>query len=147
MRNESNAIRLIAIVVLLLVVTSIIGCSNGVGRRTLSGDEVRRLFAGKTVQGYHEKRSYAFISYYELDGTFRSYQGGSKIPRHGNWSVSDNGDICVYWQDTKEKFCRKMVTDDRGNYWKVLFKKTRKGTKRILIVTFKSFAEGNPNNL
>ena len=147
MWNKENAIKLIAIVILLLVVASLIGCSNGVGRRTLSGDEVRRLFAGKTVQGYHEKRNYAFISYYEPDGTFRSYQGGSKTPRHGNWSVSDNGDICVYWQDTNENLCRKMVTDNRGNYWKVLFKKTRKGTKRILIVTFKSFTEGNPNNL
>ena len=147
MRNESNAIKLIAIVALLLVVTSIIGCSNGVGRRTLSGDEVRRLFAGKTVQGYHEKRNYAFTSYYEPDGIFRSYQGGSKTPRHGKWSVNGNGDIYVYWQDTRENLRRKMVTDDKGNHWKVLFKKTPKGTKRILIVTFKSFVEGNPNNL
>lgn len=140
---------LIATFLAMLVFISLIGCgsTSTIGRRTLSGDEVRKLFAGKTVQGYHEKRNYAFTSYYEPDGTFRSYQGGSKTPRHAKWSVSDNGDICVYWQDTKENLCRKMVTDDRGNYWKVLFKKTRKGTKRILIVTFKSFAEGNPNNL
>ena len=138
--------RLIIVTFLLIaVIAALIGCS--IGKRVLSGDEARNLFAGKTVQGYHEKRNYAFISYYEPDGTFRSYQGGSKTPRHGKWWVNDKGDICIHWQDTGENLYRKMVTDNKGNYWKVLFKKTPRGTKRILIVTFKSFTEGNPNNL
>ena len=149
MRNatDTNVIRSIAILTVLLVAISLIGCGVATSKRTLSANEVRKLFAGKTVEGYHEKRNYAFTSYYEPDGTFRSYQGGSKTPRHGKWSVNGNGDICVYWQDTRENLRRKMVTDDKGNYWKVLFKKTPRGTKRILIVTFKSFVEGNPNNL
>lgn len=151
MRNDTNtnAIRLRAILVILLIFISLIGCGTAgrTGRRTLSGNEVRNLFAGRTVQGYHEKRNYAFISYYEPDGTFRSYQGGSKTPRHAKWWIDGSGGISIRWEDTGETFSRKIVTDDKGNYWKVLFKKTPKGTKRILIVTYKSFTDGNPNNL
>lgn len=133
---------LFTIIALLLALT--VGCSEEWHGRKLTGPEIQGLFAGKTVTGYHEKHGYSFESYYESTGTFRSYQGGSKTPRHGKWSVENGDNICVLWLDTSERLCRHMVTDDKGRYWKVLFKP---GGTRVLIVTFHSFEPGNTKGL
>ena len=119
------------------------GCADN--HRVMSGEEVHSLFAGKTVKGYHEKSEYSFVSYYEPTGTFRSYQGGSGEPRSGKWWVdSGSENICIEWEDEQGVFRRTMVTDDDGRYWKILVKPNG---KRIPIVTFEEFTDGNVNNL
>lgn len=132
----------------MLVVSALLalsaGCAEWRDGRKLTGPEIRQLFAGKTVTGQHEKRRYSFESYYEPSGTFRSYQGGARTPRRGVWSVEHGDQICILWLDTSERFCRHMVTDDEGHYWKVLFKPDG---VRVLIVSFNSFESGNPKGL
>lgn len=121
------------------------------GDTTLSGAEIRQLFAGKTVSGYHVKRGYSFTSYYEPDGTYRSYQSYGLVPdsfedmepRHATWVISSD-QICITWQDTGEgPLCRHMIRDRAGNYTKVL----KKGGRKITVVRFNSFEPGNPENL
>ncbi len=133
-----NVLESVTIIVLALVVS---GC--GGNPRSMAGEEVRVLFTGSTVSGYHEKNGYDFVSYYE-SSVFRSYQDGSRTPRRGHWRVDSTGDICIRWQAENEDLCRTMFTDDRGNYWKVLVKADG---AQIRIVTFDSFEPGNPNSL
>jgi hypothetical protein len=137
------AMRLTVGVMLLLMLLTATGCGT-TDKRILSGDEVQALFSDKTVGGYHEKNRYYFISYYEPSGTFRSYQGEEKVQRLGKWWVTGSGDICIRWQEESEDLCRKMETDDNGHYWKVLIKDNG---KRIPIVSFESFVDGNVNGL
>lgn len=125
-------------ILLFVIVVPISGC--GSQKRTLSAHEVRALISGKTVKGHHDKKNYSFVRYYEPSGTFRSYQNGSKTPRRGKWSVNRNGDICIRWDGELQDLCRKIITDDKGRYWKVLIKPNG---KQITIITFHSFVDGN----
>ncbi len=110
---------------------------------TMDGPEIKALFAGKTVEGRHEKHGYTFVSYYEPDGEFRSYQNGAKEPKIGKWWVKGNL-ICVRWKEENKDLCRNMVKRADGKYRKVLVKGNG---KRIPIVSFQSFAEGNAKKL
>jgi len=137
-------IKTISIIAIALVMVAALAFECNAEWRILSNDEVIDLFTGKTVKGYHVKKKYAFTSYYEPTGTFRSYQGEAREPRLGKWWVNNEGDICIRWQDESKDLCRKMITDDDGNYRKVLVKKNG---KQILIVRFESFIDGNANDL
>jgi hypothetical protein len=135
--------RLLVVTALTCALAAGAAACQGKKRRVLSGAEITSLFAGKTVRGEHDKRGYSFRSYYQADGVFRSYQGGKKTPRIGKWWTRGNR-ICVRWRDGSRDWCRNMVTDGKGRYWKVLIKGSG---KRIPIVTFRSFAAGNPDKL
>ncbi len=117
------------------------GCNKS--ERQLTGAEMEALFAGKTVVGRHELRGYTFRSYYEPGGTFRSYQGGRTTPRHGQWAVEAD-QVCIAWQDTSERFCRRMFVDPGGTYRKVM---TVARGERVVVVTFERFTVGNPHGL
>ncbi|MGI9335597.1 MAG: hypothetical protein ACR2RL_20830 [Gammaproteobacteria bacterium] len=102
--------------------------------------EIESLFQGRTVDGYHERHEYHFQSFYEADGTFRSYQGAARKLRPGRWWL--NGDlICIRWDDAPGDLCRLMVR--RGDkYVKVL-----PDRKNRVVVTFVKFTDGNPYGL
>lgn len=134
------------IIVAVGLLVAAVGCGDK--RSALSASEVKTLFSGKTVVGMHQKYGYAFRSYYEPAGTFRSYQTGKARaeakPRKGRWWVEDTGKICVRWADGNRDLCRTMVTDGKGHYWKILIKGNG---KRIPIVRFNSFMAGNAQKL
>lgn len=136
----------IAIALALGLLSAATGCGDK--RRALTAAEVKALFAGKTVVGFHQKHGYAFRSYYEPAGTFRSHQTGAgraeAKPRQGRWWVEGSGRICVRWADGARDLCRTMVTDGKGHYWKILIKGNG---KRIPIVRFESFTAGNAQKL
>ncbi len=136
---------LVAITVI-LIVPYLPACRDGGGEvRTLTGDEIRRQFSDKTLRGTHHRKGYTFHSYWDANGTFRSYQNGSKTPRNGRWWIRGDDLICVEWQDTPgETLCRNIVVDNGGTYYKELIKS--KG-RRIRIITFHSFVDGNPDGL
>ena len=130
-----NLIIFTSVIVLLTV-----GCSSDT--RPMSGEEIYQLFADKTVAGTHEKHGFDFVSYYNYSA-FRSYQNGATTPRQGNWRM-EGDNICIRWQNESESLCRPIYTDDRGNYWKV---RDQSQGKQVLIVTYHSFTDGNPNSL
>lgn len=140
-RDASIAATTLAIVVVLTLGVGG-GCDDPT--RTLTGDEIRRQFSNKTLRGTHHRRGYTFHSYWDADGTFRSYQGGSKTPRNGRWWLEGGDQICIEWQDTGERFCRNIVVDDEGNYHKELIKGNG---RHIRLVSYHSFVDGNPDGL
>lgn len=131
---------LAALLVLAVEALWLTSCGRaGEGWRKLSENEVRELFAGSTVEGYHELNHYSFRSYYQPSGAFRSEQGEPKKIREGQWRTTKSGDICVRWQDEARDLCRAMVVDQAGQYRKV--KEGLLGT--TVVVTFKRFAKEN----
>lgn len=135
---------------LLLPIALLVACDGGEGKDPAkSGDfdlkkaEIVALFAGKTVKGHHERKHYDFESYYEPTGSLRSYQGSDRKRREATWTVK-NDEICITWQDDPEELCRKMVKAADGSYRK---EKVKKNGDRLVVVTFESFTDGNPNKL
>jgi hypothetical protein len=90
--------------------------------KTLTGDEVRALFSGKTVDYVHVTRGFRMSVYYADDG-----------------SMNDKGELCIEYG--KGDRCRHIVEED-GEYRKY---KEENGEK-LHIVTYHTFTDGNPNN-
>ncbi|MCI5210704.1 MAG: hypothetical protein D3910_18390 [Candidatus Electrothrix sp. ATG2] len=127
---------------LLCLLLAVSACSKG---RELSADEIRTLFSNKTVRGFHEIKKYRFQSYYDPVGVFRSWQGEKRILRTGKWWVTDNDEICIRWNRTDTDLCRRMITDDNNQYWKVKVSPVIGTHKRVVI--FSMFENGNPYEL
>src|SRR5919108_1052874 len=106
--------------------------------RKLPESEVRELFAGSTVEGYHELHRYNFKSYSHPSGSFKSEQDDKQSLREGQWWTTANGNICIRWQDEGRDLCRAMMVDDAGHYRKV-----QEGWRGRVVVTFTRFAKGN----
>lgn len=117
----------------------VVGCEQ---QRELSAEEIRALFSGKTVEGYHEIYQYTFRSYYEPDGTYRSYQDASTQPRNAKWWI-EGKDMCIQWASQSIELCRRIIKV--GGIYKKVMRKNGK-TKKV-VVTYKRFRTGNPNNL
>ena len=131
----STAARWSALVAILLLLGLLlaIGCQPHKGWRELPEEELRALFAGSTVEGYQELYDYRFRSYYDADGWFRSEQGDEKSLKEGKWWTNRKGDMCIRWNGESRDLCRKIITDDFGQYKKV--------RGRAVVVTFTRFAK------
>lgn len=105
--------------------------------KTLTGDEVRALFSGKTVDYVHVTRGFRMSVYYADDGSMRGMRDGNKTG--GSWRVNDKGELCIEYG--KGDRCRHIVEED-GEYRKY---KEENGEK-LHIVTYHTFTDGNPNN-
>ena len=114
--------------------------SNGLlaAERILSGEEVRALFSGKTVDYRHLTLGFSLSVYYAADGSMRGMRDGNKSTR-GTWHVNDKGELCIEYG--KGDRCRHIVEMD-GEYRKY---KEQDG-KQVHIVTYDRFTAGNPNN-
>ncbi len=113
------------------------------GDADLKTAEIVALFSGKTVKGHHERKHYDFESYYEPTGELRSHQGKDRKLREATWAAK-NDEICITWKDDPTELCRKMVKAADGTYRK---EKVKKNGDRLVVVTFESFAAGNPGKL
>ncbi len=105
--------------------------------KTLTGDEVKALFSGKTVDYSHVTRGFRMSVFYEEDGSMRGMRDGNTL--RGSWRVNDKGELCIEYG--KGDRCRHIVEKD-GEYRKY---KEENG-KKIHIVTYHTFTDGNPNN-
>lgn len=94
--------------------------------RRLSGPEIRALLTDARVEGKHELEGYHFVREYR-EKTFEQKTDG----RRGDWSVSGSR-VCIRWEGSGRSYlCRYIVTNDRGDYWKVL-QKRKGGDKRVV---------------
>ena len=110
----------------------------------LSTAETTKLFSGKTVEGTQVKKGYSFKAYFDPNGTIRVvYDNGGK--RQGKWRVDNKGRKCIQWEvfGNKKEMCQ-IIVNDEGVYKEINL--TKKG-RRIHVVTFKEFTEGNPYGL
>ncbi|MFV1973613.1 MAG: DUF995 domain-containing protein [Thiohalobacterales bacterium] len=105
--------------------------------KTLTGDEVKAQFSGKTVDYNHVTRGFRMSVFYEEDGSMRGMRDGNTM--RGSWRVNDKGELCIEYGEGDR--CRHIVEKD-GEYRKY---KEENG-KKIHIVTYHTFTDGNPNN-
>jgi hypothetical protein len=112
------------------------GCLSA-AEKILTGDEVKALFSGNTVDYTHVTRGFRMSVYYANDGSMRGMRDVN--PMRGSWHVNDKGELCIEYG--KGDRCRHIVEVD-GEYRKY---KEENG-KKIHIVTYQTFTAGNPNN-
>ncbi len=107
----------------------------------LSGDEVRKLFAGNTELGEgmkgEEATGLSWIAYFAADGTARrsKVDGTGKVI--GTWFVDSEGRNCFQWEGWEEPKCD-LIVPEGDQYLRV-----REGWVRARI----KIQQGNPNNL
>lgn len=107
---------------------------------TLDSEQVRTLFADKTVESITAVRHRISLTYYSLDGDVRQLRKG--IKRFGRWRVTKNGRMCLQMEGLREK-CR-IIVNDHGTYKKYI---VRKDGRHQHSVTYRSFKPGNPLGL
>ncbi|MES9955515.1 MAG: hypothetical protein ABW120_09920 [Sedimenticola sp.] len=108
-----------------------------VAETPLSKHEVIELFSGKTVNYRVVPRKLDVVAYFDPSGEARENRGGKKD--HHPWWVKDDGRHCIQFKG-KKPGCLKIVRKDDGAYVKY----NKKGK---LLVIYKTFEEGNTNNL
>ena len=84
-----------------------------------AGRGTASIIRGKHRRGLSRLYDYRFTSYYEADGWFRSEQGDEKSVREGKWWTNRKGYMCIRWDGESRNLCRKIITDDFGQYKKV----------------------------
>ena len=109
--------------------------------RMLSAAEIRDRFAGQIVEGVHETRNFSFTHYYSPAGALISVRSG-RSKNHGTWHAGDDDRLCIHF-DGDDELCRAVIEID-GVIKKIV--ETRRGKTKI-IVTFKSFRTGGPDDL
>jgi hypothetical protein len=110
-----------------------------VADEVLNADQVKALFTGKTVNWENHKKGHTGTGYFSPDGKLTGLKNGNVKIQHG-WHVSDDGGLCIEkGSDTK---CR--VIEKSGDEIKKI--KVKPNGKRIHIMTYSNFVDGNPNN-
>ncbi len=112
--------------------------SQACAERTLSSEELIKLFSGNTYVAVIPSRKLKMIVYVDPDGTMRGMQSGHKFT--SKWMVNDKGEICVSYKD---KMSCRVVMEQNGVYKK--FKINEQGEKTVLVV-YQSFSQGNVHN-
>jgi hypothetical protein len=124
--------------VLVCLLAVVMACSGpAAAENTLTGDEVKALFSGKTVDYTHITTGSEMSVYYAEDGSMRGRRGDKKTG--GSWRVNDKGELCIEYG--RGDRCRHIV-EEGGVYRKY---KEENG-EQVLVVTYHSFTDGNPSN-
>jgi len=105
----------------------------------LNSGEVKALFSGKTASWVNHKKGNTGTGYFSSDGKLTGLKNGTDKIQYG-WHVNDDGDLCIdKGSDTK---CR--VIEKSGDEIRKI--KVKQNGKRIHIMTYSNFVDGNPNN-
>lgn len=115
----------------------------GTAAERLSGNELKALITGNTVEGKSMKgvRSKTFFS---PDGAVHSERDGESY--QGKWWVDEDGRRCRQWDGDSAVSCRVILKGDKGNY-RVMkdFRNVMRGMKQT--GTWERILEGNPHGL
>lgn len=127
----------IAILVFLCV-----ACQADARPRTLDGDEAAALLSGNTVFGFDPRSESEFAMFHSSDGRVRARlrnAGGSEDESIGRWWITDEGRLCVDWENYRwVDSCAALVVD--GESLTFVDDNGR-------IVSFGEVAPGNPDDL
>jgi len=128
-----------------LLLITMLGLPTLAHAEQLSGDQVRALISDKTVYAYHEKKDFDIVTYFSADGTFKSLRRGDVYP--GKWRI-DGDKHCIRRNDPFSGQPRKercMYIEKDGDTYKRI--KEKGSGKRIHVITYKRFADGNAEGL
>jgi len=102
---------------------------------SLSGDEIKSTFSGKTAVGDHLKKGMGVKSFHASDGSYKSVLSDGTV-RTGKWWV-DGDKLCVKFNGEGKDMCRLIESDGSGGYKKINPKKGK------AVVYFKSLEGGD----
>ena len=102
---------------------------------SLSGDEIKSAFSGKTASGDHLKKSLGVKSFHATDGSYKSVLSDGTV-RTGKWWI-DGDNLCVKFDGEGKDRCRLIESDDADGYKKIHPKKGK------AVVHFKSLEDGD----
>ena len=105
----------------------------------LGADEVKALFTGKTANWKNHKKGHTGIGYFAPDGKLTGLKNGTDKIQHG-WHVNDDGELCI----DKSGDTKCTIIEKSGDEIKKI--KVKPNGKRIHIMTYSNFVDGNPNN-
>ena len=106
----------------------------------VSGDELRSLISGKTLEGKWLLWDSNYRMYMDPSGEFRRLYGkGTELTNefNGTWTINKKGKLCY---EVKNMACRRVKKRDDGGY--NLYNK-----KKELKQNIKKITDGNPYNL
>lgn len=110
--------------------------------RTLDGGEAAALLSGNTVFGFDPRAESEFAMFHSSDGRIRARlrnAGGSEDESIGRWWITDEGRLCVDWENYRwVDSCAALVVD--GESLTFVDDNGR-------IVSFGEVAPGNPDDL
>ena len=112
---------------------------SAVADEELNSDEVKALFSGKTVSWVHHKKDNTGTGYFAPDGKLTGLRNGTDKFQYG-WHVNEDGELCI--DKSSETNCR--VIEKSGDEIRKI--KVKPNGKRIHIMTYSDFIDGNPNN-
>ena len=124
----------------MLLMHSASGCTTTTGKAevTLSAEQVKALFTGKTVNAIHAPKKAPVNLFYDSNGEVRGIFASGKQGKT-TWHVNDNGGICLVI--AKKDTCFSVVKKG-AHYNKYL---TKPDGAKVLIFNMETFTEGNPN--
>jgi len=112
----------------------------------LNGDQVNALISDKTVYAYHEKKDFDITTYFSPDGKIISARNEEKYI--GKWHIQADGSHCIRFNDPYSGEPRKercMFIEKDGDTYKRI--KVKPNGRRIHVISYKRFADGNAENL
>lgn len=119
-----------------------LACQADARPRTLDGDEAAALLSGNTVFGFDPRAESEFAMFHSSDGRIRARlrnAGGSEDESIGRWWITDEGRLCVDWENYRwVDSCAALVVD--GESLTFVDDNGR-------IISFGEVAPGNPDDL
>lgn len=83
----------------------------------LSGDQVKQLISGNSVEAHSNAKGFDFKTYFAPDGS-AVLEGGTGKTFTGAWRINESGEHCVQWKRQKEQkeTCAQIVDMGDGTY-------------------------------
>jgi len=87
--------------------------TSAVAGSALSGDQVKQLITGNSVEAHSNAKGVDFKAYFAADGSASLEANGKN--RKGVWHINDSGEHCIQWNTQKEN-CGQIVDMGDGTY-------------------------------
>lgn len=121
---------------LFIIVFSLMGlCQPSLAESRLSGEQIKALLSGNTVEGKYIKWKTTHKMYFEATGKLRRIDSLNNKEK-GRWEINNSDELCVSVRKTR---CNQVMKRDDGGY-----NVYRHGTLKF---TFDKIVPGNPYNL
>ena len=119
-----------------VIVFGFIGVSQqAVAETQVSGEELKTLLSGNTVEGRYIKWETTHKMYFSENGKLSRIDSNNNKEK-GEWEINKSGELCISVRKTR---CNKVMKRDDGGY--DVF---RRGDLKF---TFDKILTGNPHNL
>ena len=112
--------------------------ATAVAGTQLSGEQIKLLVSGNTVELTSISKGSDFKVYFKADGTATSFNESKSKKGKGTWRITDAGEHCTKW-GKKDETCGQVIDMGNGTYTRMF-----EGSPRA---TWNKVSPGNPFNL